>query len=1680
MSGSDELEASAIEDDQRSNYFESRTHMKGNGEGSSIVGSALSVQSNNSTIASTTMRTVQTGILTFILALQDKSYKKSKRFIFISILYHLYIIWTSIFLPTLGEYNWGEYGSWIFKALNYPITFSLDLVPYEESAAIAGVIMAVILLGLFFVSFSAWTVYRNSKLVEKMKVVMAVSSLVFSVLSKPFAFVLAGFIDCDFSKTVYFEDIDDNTNALSRFQTVACFGGNTYLYALSIISMLAFSLVILSTHFAYSPSWRSKVVFHTVVGWPITYLVISNMLEIYLIFFIPKSEIWARATLHLVAALTFVPMILITLPFQRRIENSFYLAVAFAKVGSSIGSLISSLVNSNNKWDLGLGMSGLTIGLIILGFCVGFIVMELYILRTMAFIRHKMIKAIERGVSISDTAQTQLSESAKMGLEREATNIYSSLHESQSLNKLKIFIRFNIIRRSKQTKAILDDTDMCLAFIKGVSHQKTFNDPSLILFSSLLIYVNHPDESNSSIFANSLLKKTTRVKLSFFEKVTLGEVTKELNISKNGKVARNTTDLESLLVRVDSNFSQLKSLHKSFWKEFLQDVVDTTNLEVINSKCAQLMADSENIFHNRISRYKNNKTFLRSYARFLDEIKFDKDQAAELFQEAATMEEEELATKRRRQRKFSRVVPYDGPVVSVEPPAFSLDGLRKGTNEPITNLMDDDFDDHMLDGVENEPATKREYVFKAALAQKTNGELHVASVVMFCLLSFAIILVSLVLNVYYSEEVLSNVKFVQQVCEPTVSSYAILKQIRNNQILIQAKNQGIGVQEAELIDVLEIETDSNITVTSLNEIWKERLNFYVEHIEHVKKMSQGKIVGKFTPEMYEDYNSETNEVFVPVIQTKNQNSFIEVIKKNVSLSEISSLLIDIVENYPSGGYNETLKEYDFMLVFLNRETFTNAFVKTCFSFLERCELDSVQFDNTFLYFFVGSACFYILSSLIYIIYIRIQFTLVANTLALYERHLTKDLVGKIYQELGKNVDENSTTSFLKSFITKPKVFSFVCILSLAFLTILASSMMFLELRLNSDLGFSTMLSVRKTAESLVLAQSIGHKLNEQFISTLSSSIYNDPLLVNNSTMNLFRYEVRYNVTDFRRTYNELIYGKIGVSPTILGAIPKIDEIITGTDCTAGNCTSLENTVDEFTIKSSKYNEDLMKGVFSPEELILKNTVVDGLVHHLCVDLLEFLALFTIARSTPSTIIALLFGIFGFSAVVLFFGLLNKVFHNHWNDIFHLRNMLNYVGYDHLDSSDPLRNYALYNQLPGKNIFKKKNKIASAEGDESKVRNILNAAVDGAVLCNSACDIEIFNPAAQRMFGCKQSDTLGTPIFTLFDKESRTELERVISDLIKNAKSTTSSESLGETVELDCVRKNLTKFPAKINLFSTLFDGKPVVTCFIKDATSEKKQNALLAEEKKKSENLLRSILPESVANRLKSGETFIAEKFADITCFFSDMVGFTQMSSTLNPTQLVGMLNNIVNGFDALTDKYSLEKIKTIGDAYFCVGGIGNTQSDHPERMLRFSMDIFQILRTYNEQNRKEFGHQINIRVGVNTGSAVAGVIGTKKFAYDLWGDTINTASRMESTSIAGRIQISRSTYERVYDMGLEFEERSVEAKGKGLCLTYLVKSHHHAQAIITDDVVDFVPEEEKDEQDLEVSYPVRSSKDEE
>ncbi|MBK7580865.1 MAG: hypothetical protein IPI67_11725 [Myxococcales bacterium] len=206
-------------------------------------------------------------------------------------------------------------------------------------------------------------------------------------------------------------------------------------------------------------------------------------------------------------------------------------------------------------------------------------------------------------------------------------------------------------------------------------------------------------------------------------------------------------------------------------------------------------------------------------------------------------------------------------------------------------------------------------------------------------------------------------------------------------------------------------------------------------------------------------------------------------------------------------------------------------------------------------------------------------------------------------------------------------------------------------------------------------------------------------------------------------------------------------------------------------------------------------------------------------------------------------------------------------------------------------------------------------------------------------------------------------------------------------------------------------------------------------EKERSEELLLNVLPPSIAQRLMSEDGAIADGFAQVSVLFADIVGFTEMSQRLTPQQVVMRLNQIFSSFDDLVDKLKLEKIKTIGDAYMVAGGLHSHEYDHAQTIAEMALAMQRRMLEFS----REFGDDLSLRIGINTGPVVAGVIGKKKFIYDVWGDTVNIASRMESHSEPRSIQVSESTYELLKDRYELRARGELEVKGKGKMKTWFL-----------------------------------------
>lgn len=322
--------------------------------------------------------------------------------------------------------------------------------------------------------------------------------------------------------------------------------------------------------------------------------------------------------------------------------------------------------------------------------------------------------------------------------------------------------------------------------------------------------------------------------------------------------------------------------------------------------------------------------------------------------------------------------------------------------------------------------------------------------------------------------------------------------------------------------------------------------------------------------------------------------------------------------------------------------------------------------------------------------------------------------------------------------------------------------------------------------------------------------------------------------------------------------------------------------------------------------------------------------------------------------------------------------------------------------------------------ESKMRAVFAAMTDVVMVLDTEGGMEVL-PTNTALLYAPESDIIGRTIEQFFLDETA----EILWAQIRRAVDTQQTITLDYSVTLE---SGEAWFAARI---SPMSDNS--VIWVARDITDRKRTELALRIAQQKSEALLLNILPKPIAEKLKISQDCLAESFEEATILFSDIVGFTPLSARMSPLELVNLLNQMFSTFDKLANKYGLEKIKTIGDAYMVAGGLPVPRSDHAEAVAQMALDMQEAIKQF----QADLGEPFQIRIGINTGPVIAGVIGIKKFIYDLWGDTVNVASRMESSGIPGRIQVSAATYEILKDKFL-FEKRgAVLIKGKGEMITY-------------------------------------------
>ncbi|KAG2385646.1 hypothetical protein C9374_003461 [Naegleria lovaniensis] len=805
---------------------------------------------------------------------------------------------------------------------------------------------------------------------------------------------------------------------------------------------------------------------------------------------------------------------------------------------------------------------------------------------------------------------------------------------------------------------------------------------------------------------------------------------------------------------------------------------------------------------------------------------------------------------------------------------------------------------------------------------------------------------------------------------------------------------------------------------------------------------------------------------------------------------------EMVAKIMNSTFMGSVSSFNFMYLWINKLDFSDIYEGFCNRYVEKSKDGTrLLMLHSQIYFFVSLGLSCVIGLILNVIIFQNQMYF-RRLMKLLERQTTKEMIGKIYHTLSKKTSVEAsldTTVASKAFKSKYAPLVVICFLSL--LVPLCVGLFYLETFKNAKNALFTFTNVGLSANVIEHMQRNSFYLGElltnfglkNYVDTIDVK-YGSKYLSIAKTIDELYSLIRYETDMVAANWNELIYGDVTKpdDDPVIGLYPSLDKLLksgVAANCTEylashnltlnlktsiQYCLGIEKVMTDYLTETTEVCEHTRNAYLNqlnssknmdPTEIFMEHNLVSMISYPLSDKLVIYMNEFIRVSGELSLVLLLVFSSCGLLLTLVFGKVLHSMLKNAADHYQQTRILLNYIPTDFVDRNETLRNLILYHQFPNPIMQKFSNRrihpgSSDDEGSVFKgVSNIINSNVDGSAIINAQGEVELCNPSALRMFGLSSVDILGNSIYSLFSPgECQTQVKKVVGSLFEQSKRS-SDGSAHELFEAECVRRNNSKFPARLTLFTTHFSEKrTVIVMTIKDMTSEKKQQTLLNEEKKNSENLLKNILPEAVGNRLKQGETFIAEKLGDITCFFSDMVGFTNLSSNMQPTELVQMLNTIVNGFDSLVEMYRLEKIKTIGDAYFAVGGLhGAASSDHPEQVLRFSMDTFKVIRDFNDGKygmTLEGDQLLNIRVGINTGRAVAGVIGKIKFAYDLWGDTINIASRMESTGVPGRIQISRSTYERVYDLGFEFEERHVDVKGKGLMQSYLLKAKYHTNPL--------------------------------
>lgn len=345
----------------------------------------------------------------------------------------------------------------------------------------------------------------------------------------------------------------------------------------------------------------------------------------------------------------------------------------------------------------------------------------------------------------------------------------------------------------------------------------------------------------------------------------------------------------------------------------------------------------------------------------------------------------------------------------------------------------------------------------------------------------------------------------------------------------------------------------------------------------------------------------------------------------------------------------------------------------------------------------------------------------------------------------------------------------------------------------------------------------------------------------------------------------------------------------------------------------------------------------------------------------------------------------------------------------------------------------KHEIESLLQEQNKRFQVICSSKNDAIITSDETKRILFwNKGAEYIFGYTPEEAIGKPLTLIIPGQLHHRHNAGMERMNHGKK----PRVLGKVLELTAIKKSGEEFPIELTLGSWDNAGKRYYSGIIRDITEKKKAELIILNEKNKADQLLLNILPKQVADELKSRGNAKAKRYENVTILFSDFKDFTLLASTISPIKLVKELNELFSRFDDIMEAYQIEKIKTIGDAYFAACGSPEKNKDHAFQCIEAAREMYRYLEERNKKNEIQW----KMRVGIHSGSVVAGVVGKRKYAYDLFGDTVNTASRMESNGEVGKINISETTYELVKAKYNCLPRGQINAKGKGNLNMYFVE----------------------------------------